>query len=302
MKLDTNKILEIVDSPSVLDRITIQDFKLLQSKAKENLLQALENSGSNEEDLITFLEFSKNELSAISVDSNFQASIDVVVGHSFYKFLKLIQLNTENLKMLIYFDSELFDGLNFIEFDKMIEYYERDIYYGTSVLSVLAFAKVEGLDFFRAIFYLADYIFDSTYLQIAFDLYKKSNQPANLYKLKNLFSQFEDIRLSSEASFLIRALIVDLNFRDAFLLTFSILDKKVDVANLRFLLLVQKSTELKSHFSDFVFLTAKFSPFVIEKLLKIRPRFSDEKYSQLLSDLSKDDFSSMLNLLKLFFI
>jgi len=302
MRLDTNKILEIADSPSMLDRITIQDFQLLQSKAKENLLQALETSGASEDDLITFLDFSKTELSTISVDSNFQASMDLVVGHSFYKFLKLIKLNSENLKILICFDSELFDGLNFIEFDKMIEYYERDINFGTSILSVLAIAKVEGLDFFRAIFYLADYIFDSTYLQIAFDLYKKSSEPVNLYKLKNLFSQFEDIRLSSEASFLIRALIVDLNFRDAFLLTFSILDKKVDVANLRFLLLVQKSTELKSHFSDFVFLTAKFSPFVIEKLLKIRPRFSDEKYSQLLSDLSKDDFSSMLNLLKLFFI
>jgi len=49
-------------------------------------------------------------------------------------------------------------------------------------------------------------------------------------------------------------------------------------------------------------LTAKFSPFVIEKLLKIRPRFTDEKYSKLLNDLRKDDFSSMLKLLKLFFI
>ena len=140
------------------------------------------------------------------------------------------------------------------------------------------------------------------YLQIASDLYKKSNQCTNLYKLKNLFTQFEKIRLSSEAAFLIRALIVDLNFRDAFLTTFRILDQRICITNLRLLLLIQKSEGLQGFFSHFVFLSSKFPPFVIEKLIEVRPRLSEKKYSNLLSALRDDNFTSIFNLIKLFFL
>lgn len=302
MILDAKKILEIVDNPSLLDRVKVERFKLVQEGINTRFLKVLEQNHITLDEINIFLDVSFNQFLDIFRGDNFSDTIEEVVDRSFYKFLQLFKLEADNLKLLLFFDSELFKGLNFIEFDKMLSFNERDRNFNTNTLPVLALAKLEGLEHFNAVFYMAEYIFDSTFLQLASDLLKKSNGTSKLHEVKSLFTRYQQLRFSSHAALLIRALILNLDYRDAFLTIFYFLEKNVSISNLEYLLKIQKTKNLQNYFSHFVFLCAKYSPVIIERLLIIRSKFSDEAYEKLLLDLRGDNFMIILKILKLFFI
>ena len=66
MGLNASKILEIVDNPSILDRIKVDNFTLIQAKINNMLISSLETNGLSEDDLLIFLDFSYNQLLNIS--------------------------------------------------------------------------------------------------------------------------------------------------------------------------------------------------------------------------------------------